>query len=61
MLADMHNAANLKAKCINFITMNSVEVRKSDAWKRMIKERPELLIELYMDISDKTNAFLQSD
>lgn len=53
MLADMHNAAQLKSSCINFISKNSTQVMKPDIWDLLQQNRPTLLRELYQDLADQ--------
>jgi len=54
LLAEMHNSAKLKAKCIEFISANSKQVIETDGWKQMLKaNRIELLNELYLHLAKK--------
>ena len=52
LLADMHNAGNLKDKCIQFIAKNLAEVRATDGWKQLIKtNRMDLMDEIFRAMS----------
>jgi len=54
LLADRHNAADLKAKCLDYITSHSVEVRQTEAWKSLVKQnRADLMMELFATLADK--------
>jgi len=52
-LADRHNVTHLKRKCIAYINANSAEVKQTSTWKQMCERRPELIVELYNDLSGK--------
>ena len=55
MLADMHNAEELKTAAIDFLNFRPHEVMETDAWKSMLKSRPTLISEAY-----KALVYLQS-
>jgi len=43
----MHQATELKEKCIDFIANNAREVVTTDAWDRVSTARPELAVQLF--------------
>jgi len=47
----MHQAAELKCKCIDYINKNRTEVMLTDGWKEMIKSRVQLVLELYQQLA----------
>lgn len=58
LLADMHNSTQLKTRCIDYITSNSVAVRQTDHWKQLAQKRPDLVVELFQAMSDKMDALV---
>jgi len=46
VLADMHNAHDLKADSIRFIALNSNSVIETDGWNKMVKEHPRLVTDI---------------
>ena len=59
LLADMHNAAELKTRCIEYFTENSAEIITTEAYKNLLKTRLELVTELLEAISIKASPFLR--
>lgn len=53
LLADTHQAKQLKCQCIDYITDHIAKVKLTDSWKTVTKARPELGIELLMNLSTK--------
>ena len=51
VMADTHNAQNLKQSCLTFITKNITDVKKSSAWREE-KLRSEANKDLWMEVSD---------
>ena len=51
VMADTHNAQNLKQSCLTFITKNLTDVKKSSAWTEG-KLRSEANKDLWMEVSD---------
>jgi len=46
MLADLHNAADLKKSCIEYINSHIKELKQQADWCKL-KTNPDLLMELY--------------
>lgn len=55
VLADMHNAEELKTAAIDFINFRAHEVMETEAWKNLMINRPSLVSEAY-----KALVYLQS-
>lgn len=53
LLSDTHSATLLKSKCIDYITDNMAKVKHTEAWKSVTNSRPELGIELLLNLSAK--------
>ena len=51
MLADLHNAADLKKSCIEYINIHAKELKKHADWSKL-KINLDLLMELYEHISN---------
>ena len=52
ILADMHNANELKTKCIQFIASNLAQVRATEGWKQLIKaNQSDLLDQLFQALN----------
>ena len=49
MLADLHQAENLKKACLNFIKQNATQVYKTEGWKTL-KSNLEKWNELFFEI-----------
>ncbi|XP_074601020.1 BTB/POZ and MATH domain-containing protein rdx [Brevipalpus obovatus] len=47
ILADMHNASQLKAHAIDFINTHATDVMETQGWKAMITGRPQLIAEAF--------------
>ena len=47
MLADMHNAEELKTAAIDFLNFRPHEVMETDSWKNLLSSRPSLISEAY--------------
>ena len=47
MLADMHNAEELKTAAIDFVNFRPYEVMETDAWKGMLSSRPHLIADAF--------------
>ena len=57
LLADLHQANNLKLKCIDFISEKGNEVMATDGWKSlMVSNRMDLLADLFKNLSVKYKA-----
>ena len=44
--ADLYNALNLKAKCLNFIAFKYDQVRKTKDWKQMCKSGGDKMVDI---------------
>ena len=56
LLANMHNAAELKSKSIEFIVKNSKQVMATEGWKEILKPaRMDLIAELFQAMANLTN------
>ena len=53
LLSDMHNAPELKSKCIDFIAANSEKVIPTEAYRNLRKTQIELMAELFEALSLK--------
>uniref|UniRef100_A0AC35TSD1 BTB domain-containing protein n=1 Tax=Rhabditophanes sp. KR3021 TaxID=114890 RepID=A0AC35TSD1_9BILA len=53
ILADIYSAENLRAKCIEFINMHSVDVMVSSEWSEFIQTHPLLLAQVYKALADQ--------
>lgn len=47
MLADMHNAHQLKANAIEFINTHATDIMETMGWKNMIQKQPHLIAEAF--------------
>ena len=47
VLADMHNATELKNETIDYINANSSSIGKTEGWKALVEGYPKLVIECY--------------
>ena len=57
LLADMHQVAELKSKCINFITEKSNQVISTEGWKSFMRaNRIDLMAELFEKACNKNKA-----
>ena len=50
LIADMHNATELKRECIEYINDNAEEVIQGEGWKQLTQCRMELVLELYHNL-----------
>ena len=57
LLSDLHQASELKQRCIDFITDNVIEVMKTQAWKLLVENRIELTVELLQQLALKTVTY----
>lgn len=48
VIAHIHNAALLKATVIDFINRNKEDVRKTNGFRRVAAEKPEIFVDLYL-------------
>jgi len=49
LLADMHNANELKSTCIRYIASNAARVRQTESWwKLAMSDRIDLMEQLFM-------------
>ena len=46
LLAAMHNASQLKLKCIDYITEHCTEVMATEGWKVLTGRRIELVVDI---------------
>lgn len=53
LLADIYQAPQLKSQCIDYITNHLAKVKLTESWQAVTKSRPELGIELLMNLSSK--------
>lgn len=53
LLADIYQAPQLKCQCIDYITDHIAKVKLTESWKAVTKSRPQLGIELLMNLSSK--------
>ncbi len=51
LLADLHTAADLRLKCINFIVRQPEAVMATEGWKKIRFVRPELGMELFQHLA----------
>ena len=57
LLADMHQAPELKAACIEFMTEQSDKVMATEGWKAFLAtNRMDLLADLFKNLSVKYHA-----
>lgn len=56
VLADTHNADQLKANALQFIRVQAAEVKETDGWKRMASENPHLVLEAFCTLVDEIGA-----
>ncbi|KAH9391867.1 hypothetical protein TYRP_022365 [Tyrophagus putrescentiae] len=56
LLADLHTAANLRLKCINFIVRHPEAVMATEGWKQIRFVRPELGVELFQHLAKHVKA-----
>ncbi|KAH9364027.1 hypothetical protein HPB48_015346 [Haemaphysalis longicornis] len=56
VLADTHNADQLKANALQFIRVQADEVKETDGWKRMASENPHLVLEAFYALVDEIGA-----
>ena len=54
VVADMHQASELKTKCIDFITDHSSQVMATKGWSALTGNRIELVTELFQNLAIKT-------
>jgi len=55
LLADMHQATELKTACMDYIATNSTKVIASEGWAKLAKSKQcELVAELFVKLSIKT-------
>lgn len=55
-LADKHGASRLFEKAMNILLVNASEIVETDAWKGLVKDRPELVAKIFI----KHLSFMQS-
>lgn len=55
-LADIHNADQLKAHAINFITANATTIWTTAGWKQMAKQQPHLIDEAFRALAEKQTS-----
>ncbi|CAL1273689.1 unnamed protein product [Larinioides sclopetarius] len=51
MLADLHNADQLKAYAIEFLNSHASDVMETPGWKTMVKARPHLIAEAFKHLA----------
>lgn len=52
IIADMHNAAQLKKIALHFCSSNSNTVPTTEGWKQMVSQNPSLLSDAYESLAD---------
>lgn len=62
ILSDTHCAHQLKKHAIRFFIYHKTDVIKTSEWKRLVKERPSIIVEAFEieNSSDKTVDFLNA-
>ncbi|XP_035210580.1 speckle-type POZ protein B-like isoform X2 [Stegodyphus dumicola] len=58
VLADFHNAGQLKSHAIDFIIMHAVKVIETPGWKIMAQARPQLVAEAYRALATQKVPFM---
>ena len=48
ILADLHNATELKRRILNFIMRNIVEVTETEDWRILVEQHPVLATEAFV-------------
>ena len=52
IIADMHNAAQLKKIALHFCSSNSNTVPTTEGWKQMVSQNPSLLSDAYESLGN---------
>jgi len=48
VLADLHNAANLKANVLNFVKRNMKKVQNTEAFQDVVQSNKDLILEIFL-------------
>ncbi|XP_040597027.1 speckle-type POZ protein-like [Mesocricetus auratus] len=60
ILADLHNAEQLKTQALDFITHHASEVSETTTWKTMVGSYPHLLAEAYSSLASAHCSLLET-